>query len=137
MSIEYTYNNITTNEDLMRLKGIDLNEELVSTQTNDSNAKTAEQAINDVEEWLINYVNLNYSFKGDREDLSPYQKERFKKAVCEQIDYILENGDIRNISGINQDNNTTIDIATLEKRGIAPSALMNLRKCGLANIMRY
>ena len=137
MSIEYTYNNITTNEDLMRLKGIDLNVELVSTQTNDSNAKTAEQAINDVEEWLINYVNLNYSFKGDREDLSPYQKERFKKAVCEQIDYILENGDLRNISGINQDNNTTIDIATLEKRGIAPSALMNLRKCGLANIMRY
>ena len=137
MSIEYTYNNITTNEDLMRLKGIDLNVELVSAQTNDSNAKTAEQAINDVEEWLINYVNLNYSFKGDREDLSPYQKERFKKAVCEQIDYILENGDLRNISGINQDNNTTIDIATLEKRGIAPSALMNLRKCGLANIMRY
>lgn len=137
MSIEYTYNNITTNEDLMRLKGIDLNVELVSAQTNDSNAKTAEQAINDVEEWLINYVNLNYSFKGDREDLSPYQKERFKKAVCEQIDYIFENGDLRNISGINQDNNTTIDIATLEKRGIAPSALMNLRKCGLANIMRY
>ena len=137
MSIEYTYNNITTNEDLMRLKGIDLNVELVSTQTNDSNAKTAEQAINDVEEWLINYVNLNYSFKGDREDLSPYQKERFKKAVCEQIDYILENGDLRNISGINQDNNTTIDIATLEKRGIAPSALMNLRKCGLANLTRY
>lgn len=137
MSIEYTYNNITTNEDMMRLKGIDLNEELVSTQTNDSNAKTAEQAINDVEEWLINYVNLNYSFKGGREDLSPYQKERFKKAVCEQIDYILDNGDLRNISGINQDNNTIIDIAILEKRGIAPSALMNLRMCGLANLMRY
>lgn len=137
MEISYNYNNITTNEDMIRLKGIDLNEELVIVKINDSNADKAAQAIYDVETWLIDYINLNYSFNGTREDLSDYQKERFKKAVCEQIDYILDNGDLRNISGINQDTGIVIDSAILEKRGLAPSALQNLRMCGLANFMRF
>lgn len=137
MAIEFTYNNITTNEDVIHYKGYDLNNELASVSINDTNILPADQAINDVELWLIDYINLNYSFTGTRDDLSQTQKERFKRAVCEQIDYILDNGDLRNISGINQENGIVIDANILNKRGIAPNALSNLRMCGLANIPRY
>lgn len=137
MSVNLKYNNITTNDDMIHFKGIDLNTELVSVAINDTNTPPADRAIYDIETWLINYINLNYSFKGDRDNLSSNQKECFKRAVCEQIDYILDNGDLRNLSGINQETGMIIDIPTLEKRGISPMALMWLRRCGLANIMRY
>lgn len=135
MDIAYS-ENITTIEDMLTLKGIDLNVEL-SNGINDVGDSPALRAINDVEEWLINYINLNYDFKGDRADLSDFQKKFFKKAVCEQIDYILDNGDLRNLSGINRNTGFVIDKKVIQDKELSPSAYMFLRRCGLANLLRY
>lgn len=129
--------NITSNEDMLLYKGIDLNAELVTAQVNDTGDDPSARAINDVELWLIDYINLNYSFDGNRSDLSDFQKQWFKRAVCEQIDYILDNGDLRNISGINQETGVVIDSAILSKKGLSETAKMALKRCGLANLRRY
>lgn len=138
MAYDLTYpDNITTNEDMLNFKGIDLNVELVTTQVNDTNDNVAARAINDVELWMINYINLNFDFTGDRSALNDYQKGCFKKAVCEQIDYILDNGDLRNLSGINSETGMIIDKKAIEARELSPNAFQFLRRCGLANIRRY
>lgn len=137
MAYDLTYSeNITTNEDVLRLKGYDLNNELTS-QINDIGDSPAERAINDVEEWLIAYINLNFSFTGDRSKLSDNQKKFFKKAVCEQIDYILDNSDVRNLAGLNADAGIVIDSKVLEQKELSPSAFKYLRMCGLANLRRF
>lgn len=137
MAYELTYpENITTNEDLLRYKGYDLNNELTS-QINDTGDNPADRAINDVEEWLIAYINLNYDFSGDRSNLSDNQKKFFKKAVCEQIDYILDNSDVRNLAGLNADAGIVIDSKVLAQKELSPSAFKYLRMCGLANLRRF
>ena len=136
MAYDLTYDeNITTNEDVLHYKGFDLNKEL-SDQINDVGDEPSKRAINDVEEWLIAHINENYAFKGGREDLSDYQKKCFVKAVCEQIDYILDNGDIRNLAGLNAEGGVTIDNRIIQSKELAPSAFKYLRMCGLANLRR-
>ena len=136
MAYDLTYDeNITTNEDVLHYKGFDLNKEL-SEQINDVGDEPSKRAINDVEEWLIAYINENYAFKGERKDLSEYQKKYFVKAVCEQIDYILDNGDIRNLAGLNAEGGVTIDNRIIQSKELAPSAFKYLRMCGLANLRR-
>lgn len=135
---DLTYpDNITTNDDMLHLKGIDLNVELVAAQVNDINDDAAARAINDVETWMINYININYSFQGTRSDLNDFQKGYFKKAVCEQIDYILDNGDLRNLSGIDSGTGMTMDKKIIESRVLAPNAYNFLHRCGLANYKRF
>lgn len=128
--------NITTNEDLLHYKGIDLSKRLVD-QLNDDGIDPSKRAINDVEEWLIAKINDEFDYDGDRSGLSAFQKEKFKKAVCEQIDYMLDNGDIRNLAGLNGDLCTYIENRILREKEISASALRHLRKCGLANLRRY
>lgn len=137
MAYDLTYpENITSNDDMIRLKGIDLNKEL-TTQINDAGDEPAARAINDVEEWLIAYINLNFSFTGDRTKLSDNQKKGFVKAVCEQIDYIIDNSDVRNLAGLNADAGLVIDSKVIDSKELAPSAFKYLRMCGLANLRRY
>ena len=128
--------NITTNEDMLYYKGIDLNEELVPSQINDTGDGYVERTINDTELWLIDYINDIYTFKGGREDLSDFQRKQFKRAVCEQIDYCLDDGDKRNVSGVNLNTGVVIDRKLLDKVGLSPNAYPILHKCGLANIPR-
>lgn len=137
MAYEITYpENITTVEDVLRFKGYDLNNELTSN-INDVGDKPAERAINDVEEWLIAYINLNFDFTGDRSKLSGNQRKCFVKAVCEQIDYIIDNSDVRNLAGLNADAGIVIDSKVLEQKELSPSAFKYLRMCGLANLRRF
>ena len=128
--------NITTKEDLLHYKGIDLDVESTE-QVNDNGAEPSKRIINDVEDWLITYINLNYDFDGDKEELSDYQKKFFKRAVCEQIDYILDNGDVRSLAGLNAETGIVIDTKVIESKEWAPNAYKYLRKCGLANLRRY
>lgn len=137
MSYDLTYSdNITTNEDLLHYKGINLNSDSTD-QINDVGDEPAARQINDVEEWLIAYINDNFDFDGDRHNLSERQKEYFKKAVCEQIDYILDCGDVRGMAGLNAETGVVIDSKLIAQKELAPSALKQLRKCGLANLRRY
>lgn len=137
MAYDITYpDNITTNEDLLRFKGIDLNSESTE-QINDVGDQPAERVINEVEEWIVAKINTDYSYQGDRSGLSEYQKTCFKKAVCEQIDYMLDNGDVRNVAGLNTDLGTYIDNKILEEKELSRSALKYLRMCGLANLRRW
>lgn len=136
MAYDVNYeNNITTNEDMLHYKGIDLNNELTD-QINDDGAEPAKRAIADVEDWLINYCSLNFDFNKTKDNLSDFQKECFVKAVCEQIDYILDNSDIRNLAGLNADTGAIIDNAVLRNKELAPSAFNWLRRCGMANLRR-
>ena len=136
MAYDLSYpENITTNEDLLHYKGISLNTDSTD-QINDVGDEPAARQINDVEEWLIAYINDNFDFDGDRHNLSEKQKERFKKAVCEQIDYILDCGDVRGMAGLNAETGVVIDSKILAQKELAPSALKQLRKCGLANFRR-
>lgn len=137
MSYDLTYSeNITTNEDLLHYKGISLNSESTD-QINDVGDEPAARQINDVEEWLISYIHENYDFDGDRSNLSDYQKKCFKKAVCEQIDYILDNGDLRGMAGLNAASGVFIDSKIIASKELAPSAYKCLKMCGLANLRRY
>lgn len=136
MAYDLTYSeNITTNEDLLHYKGINLNVDSTS-QINDVGDEPAARQINDVEEWLIAYINENYDFDGDRQNLSEYQKKYFIKAVCEQIDYILDNGDVRGMAGLNAEMGAVIDSKMIASKELAPSAYKCLRMCGLANLRR-
>lgn len=136
MSYDLTYSeNITTNEDLLHYKGINLNVDSTN-QINDVGDNPAARQINDVEEWLIAYINENFAFDGDRQDLSEYQKKYFIKAVCEQIDYILDNGDVRGMAGLNAETGVVIDSKMIASKELAPSAYKCLRMCGLANLRR-
>lgn len=136
MSYDLTYpDNITTNEDLLHYKGISLATESVDN-INDVGDDPAKRQINDVEEWLIAYINDNFDFDGDRSNLSDFQKKCFKKAVCEQIDYILDNGDLRGMAGLNASTGVYIDSKIIASKELAPSAKLCLRKCGLANLRR-
>lgn len=135
MSYDLEYSdNITTNDDMKHFKGIDLEEE---NGPQDDVGNAVKRQINDVELWLIDYCTIYYSFSGSRSTLSDFQKEYFKRAVCEEIDYILDNGDLRGLSGVNQETYQVIDLKALEKRGLAPNAKLCLRRCGMANIKRY
>lgn len=137
MSYDLTYSeNITTNDDLLHYKGISLNTESTD-QINDVGDEPAARQINDVEEWLIAYIRENFDFDGDRHNLSEYQKKCFKKAVCEQIDYILDNGDVRGMAGLNAASGVFIDSKIIASKELAPSAYKCLRMCGLANLRRY
>ena len=136
MSYDLKYpDNITTNEDLLHYKGIDLNADS-SEQINDVGDAPAARQINDVEEWLIAYIHENFDFDGDRHNLSDYQKKCFKKAVCEQIDYILDNGDVRGMAGLNASTGMVIDSKMITSKELAPTAYKCLRMCGLANLRR-
>lgn len=136
MSYDLTYSeNITTNEDLLHYKGINLNVDSTN-QINDVGDNPAARQINDVEEWLIAYINENYDFDGDRQNLSEYQKKCFIKAVCEQIDYILDNGDVRGMAGLDANSGMVIDSKVIATKELAPSAYKCLRMCGLANLRR-
>lgn len=136
MSYDLTYSeNITTKEDLLHYKGINLNVDSTG-QINDVGDEPAARQINDVEEWLIAYINENYDFDGGRQDLSEYQKKYFIKAVCEQIDYILDNGDVRGMAGLNAETGVVIDSKMIASKELAPSAYKCLRMCGLANLRR-
>ena len=136
MSYDLTYSeNITTNEDLLHYKGINLNVDSTN-QINDVGDNPAARQINDVEEWLIAYINENFAFDGDRQDLSEYQKKYFIKAVCEQIDYILDNGDVRGMAGLDANSGMVIDSKVIATKELAPSAYKCLRMCGLANLRR-
>lgn len=136
MSYDLTYpENITTNEDLLHYKGINLNVDSTG-QINDVGDEPAARQINDVEEWLIAYIHENFSFQGDRQDLSEHQKKCFIKAVCEQIDYILDNGDVRGMAGLNAETGAVIDSKVIATKELAPSAYKCLRMCGLANLRR-
>lgn len=135
MAYDISYEeNITTNEDMLHYKGINLEDEF---GPQDDVGNQVKRSINDVELWLIDFCCLNYDFNKTRDDLSPKQKESFKRAVCEQIDYILDNGDLRNLSGVDQETGMVIDASILNKRGISPTAFMILRRVGMCNLRRY
>lgn len=134
MAYDISYEeNITTNEDMLHYKGINLEDEF---GPQDDVGNQVKRSINDVELWLIDFCCLNYDFNKTRDNLSPFQKESFKRAVCEQIDYILDNGDLRNMSGIDTTSGLVIDFNELNKRGLAPSAYNILRRCGMCNLRR-
>ena len=137
MTYDINYSsNLTTNEDFLYLKGKDLNAEFTTGVINDVGDDPAARAIHDAEEWMVNYIVINYDFEGTKDNFSELQRECFKKAICEQIDYILDNSDLRNLAGLNVDTGTAIDNAILRAKELAPTAFLYLRRCGLANLRR-
>lgn len=131
----YVYENIVTNADYLESTGIDLNAELTSLIVNDVGDEPADRFIHGIEEWCKSYLEERYTFNGTIEDGN--QKNRFKKGVIYQIQYVLRNGNISNDSGFNNSLGTITDPRLLEKIGMAPNALREFRLGGMANIARY
>ena len=126
--------NITTKEDYLERKGIDLDVELAS-QINDVGDAPSLRCINEVEEWMIDYINNHFTFSGDRSNLSNVQKKWFKRAIIEQIEYILNNGDLSIESGFKVDTGVIISNTVLDKISLAPNAYRALRRTNLANVI--
>lgn len=118
-----------TVDDVQTEKGIDLRAEL----NDDANSSDkAERFIKTIEDRIETYI-ASHFYRNVRREFacfSDFQKEHFKKAILEQIEYVLENGDLGTLSGI-EDGREIANRKTYEKIVISPYARDELRVCGL------
>ena len=139
---DLSYITITTEEDYLRLAGIDLNTELKARLVDDiGDNNPAPRFIYSVETYLkdkiynhnplgvdVEILNDDYTFETE------HQTKQFKKAVCYQISYILKNGSLNNANPFI--NGVILPRNEMEKIGLDINAENSLRVGGLWNLGR-
>jgi len=137
MSINLDFSkNIVKPEDFTEYTGLNLYNELVSRVNNDvdmdNEISFAERFIYSIENWCLDYLQSYYDFDGVVKDaVIP----RFKRGVIQQMEYVLENGSIDNISGLKDFN--VILRTVLDEISLSPNAFRSFRLAGMANVRRY
>lgn len=136
---DLTYITITTEDDYLRLTGVDLNEELKARLVDDvGDNNPAPRFIYSVENYLkekivahnpIDYsadiLDDNYTF------ITDHQTKQFKRAVCYQISYILKNGNVaNNISEVfSREQMELLGLDSNAQRSLFLGGLWNVRRC--------
>lgn len=112
-----------TIDEIQSETGIDLREEL---------GDKAEFVLKDIERRMESFIASNFYRNINREfaDFSDYQKEHFKKAIIEQVIYILDNGDVGLLSGI-EDGRKVANKSEYKNAIFSPYAEDELRLCGV------
>lgn len=137
MSINLDFSkNIVKPEDFTEYTGLNLYNELVSRVNNDvdmdNEISFAERFIYSIENWCLDYLQSYYDFDGVVKDsVIP----RFKRGVIQQMEYVLENGSIDNISGLKDFN--VILRTVLDEISLSSNAFRSFRLAGMANVRRY
>lgn len=80
----------TTPDDYENLKGVNLTEELIGSTDHDE--KAAQLMIFRVERNLINWLTRNREFTKDMIETNESTKESFIIAVCDQIEWFIDQG---------------------------------------------
>lgn len=101
-------------QDYFDFAGIDLDIELRGGNV-DNVSKKVEIFLKRTEEWLLDYLEMFYTFSRDNSD---NDENALKQAILHQIDYVLRNGD---------DDKVVV---------IAPKAFHVLKMAGLCNAQR-
>lgn len=125
-------NKYITKDDYLKAKGIDLSIEL---QDDDNKSNKVERFVNEITDWCIEHLILNYADNTcllDWDNLSEKRQEWFRRGVIEQIEYILRNGLITLDSGYNSEINSIVNLSQLY---LAPNARQKFWFGGFANIM--
>lgn len=135
MEANFMYNNVVTNEDYLSSTGIDLNSELTALINNDIGDAPADRFIAGIEDWCKSYLQERYTFDGTIQEGN--QRERFKKGIIYQIQYVIRNGNISNDSGYVASTGFVVDPLILNRIGMAPNALREFKLGGMANLVRY
>jgi len=101
-------------DDYFNFSGIDLSLELRKSNT-DNPTSAVDIFINRIEEFMLNYIQINYIYKDE-----DFDAVAFSKACLHQIDYVRRNGEL----SIDAANTMTL---------LAPNAKMELKLAGMAN----
>ena len=119
-------------------KGVDLDLELHGM---DDPSNKADRLIKDITDWCVSWLEANYRAyeledwpdEGDpTSDLLTIKRQRlFRMGVMDQIEYVLQNGNIAQHSGVNA---TTFAITDFSGIEMSRSALLKFRVAGFANI---
>lgn len=118
---------IVTKEDYLKVKGIDLEQELCKIIAIADPENVASYFISDIERHMIDFLVANYRWYGTFEGI---QLERFKAAVIEQIDYILNQGSVWI-----EENDKPMPREEYLKIQLSIRTENILRSCGMMNII--
>ncbi len=136
----FTYVTTTSENDFLRVSGVDLNTELTARLTDDvGDNNPAPRFIYFVENYLKEKILEHNPFYGadildeSYEFESNHQSDMFKRAVCYQISYLLKTGNVTNINKLIAGMLTEREIANI---GLDMNAERALRIGGLWNIGR-
>lgn len=100
----------------------------------DDSSNKIPRYINEVATYIYDYVNENSQFPiPDDEDLSEFQIKKIKEAQIQQGKYWLDNGNLTNKSGYDENSGVNITREYLNTIGISPEAEKKLHICGLLN----
>lgn len=127
------YNNVTSADDFMQERGIDMYQELTTIRVGDLGDPELEVEcfIHQVEDYLENYYSVYYGFNGDVHNLKfQNQINCFKKATISQALYYLAHPDIRKAI----ENSITLPKDALRDLGVDVDAEMYMRRGGFANV---
>lgn len=127
-----------TKEEYRNAKGIDLDQELHGY---DLPANKAPRFIKNVTDWCIDYlvqrygagILLSWPDAGNPTDemLTEQRQTYFRLGVIEQIDYILQNGNLQQFAGFNDTIGTTANVSGIE---LSRSAWRKFWLAGFCNI---
>ncbi len=112
-----------TIDEVQNETGIDLREEW---------GERAEIELKNIERRMESFCASNFYRNIEREfkNFSDYQKKHFKRAIIEQVIYIIENGDIGSLSGI-VDGEKRVNRADYKNVMWSPYTEDELRLCGI------
>lgn len=127
-----------TKEEYRMAKGVDLDQELHDL---DDPSNKSKRFIADVTDYCEEYLKEKYRAfeldswpdEGDPTDpiLTDERQRLFREGVIEQIDYLLENGNLAQNAGVNIDLGTISDYSKVE---MSRRALRKFRLAGFANV---
>lgn len=127
-----------TKEEYRMAKGVDLDQELHDL---DDPSNKSRRFIEDVTDFCEEYLKETYRAfeldswpdEGDPTDpiLTEERQRLFREGVIEQIDYLLENGNLPQNAGVNVDLGIVTDYSKVE---LSRRALRKFRLAGFANV---
>ena len=88
-----------------------------------------------IERRLNAHLNANYhqNIEIRYPDFTDYQKECYKHALMEQAIYVLNNNEISEDSGYDQERGVVASRSTINALSLAPNAYNELYNCGIIN----
>lgn len=99
--------------------------------TKDDGSSKVKREINNICDFVYTWVASNNQFPIPKdEDLSDLQKDNIKKAEIWQLAYIIENGDISNMSGY-EETGVTANRDYLELISLSSRSYSYLKACGI------
>ena len=119
-----------TKDDYFNYTNQDL-DELIKVKDKSSNL--ANLFLLRIEDRLMSYIDAETYRVFSFDHLSPIQLEYFQKAIIEQAEYILRNGDLFTDSGYDPDEGQKIDFSKLYDITISKTAINYLKNAGLYN----